>query len=118
MLSLICIIGCFFLQELYEESGINSWKSAYDITLPPNLLEMCRPNKCDLCDVSFTKPIVGKTHYAGKSHVGNTEKYLGKKTLNQLVYIIMVLSYCYNSDIMYILSNTRALVNLFQPIGA
>ena len=100
MLSLICIIGCFFLQELYEESGINSWKSAYDITLPPNLLEMCRPNKCDLCDVSFTKPIVGKTHYAGKSHVGNTEKYLGKKIQKQLVYIIMVFS---NNDIMYIL---------------
>ena len=78
---------------------------------------MCRPNKCDLCDVSFTKPIVGKTHYAGKSHVGNTEKYLGKKIQKQLVYIIMVFFFG-NSDIMYILSNTRALVNLFQPIGA
>ena len=75
----------FFLQELYEEAGINSWKAAYDTALPPNLLEMCRPDKCDLCDVPFTRPIVGKTHYAGKSHVGNTEKYLGKKIRKPLV---------------------------------
>ena len=80
----------FLSQELYEEAGINSWKAAYDTALPPNLLEMCRPDKCDLCNVPFTRPIVGKTHYSGKSHVGNTEKYLGKKIQKQLVYIIMV----------------------------
>ena len=68
----------FTSQDLYEAAGINLWKSAYDSELPKNLLEMCRPDKCELCSVTFTRPIVGKTHYAGKSHVANTAKFLSK----------------------------------------
>ena len=66
------------IQDLYEAAGINLWKATYDAELPQNLLEMCRPDKCDLCSVPFTRPIVGKTHYSGKSHVANTAKFLSK----------------------------------------
>ena len=62
---------------MYEAAGINIWKAGYDTELPANLLEMCRPDKCDLCNVPFTMPIVAKTHYAGKSHFANTTKFLG-----------------------------------------
>ena len=61
-----------------EASGINTWKACYDAELPPNLLEMCRPDKCDLCNIPFTTPIVAKTHYVGRSHMSKTAKFLGK----------------------------------------
>ena len=65
--------------EQYRAAGIDIWRSCYDAELPANLLEMCRPEKCDLCGVPFSKPIVAKTHYVGKIHCQKTAKFLGTR---------------------------------------
>merc|ERR1719361_955103 len=62
--------------EQYRAAGIDIWRSCYDAELPANLLEMCHPEKCDLCGVPFSKPIVAKTHYVGKIHCQKTAKFL------------------------------------------
>ena len=65
--------------EQYRAAGIDIWRSCYDAELPANLLEMCHPDKCDLCGVPFSKPIVAKTHYVGKIHCQKTAKFLGTR---------------------------------------
>ena len=69
--------------EQYRAAGIDIWRSCYDAELPANLLEMCHPDKCDLCGVPFSKPIVAKTHYVGKIHCQKTAKFLGKGAYNE-----------------------------------
>ena len=72
--------------EQYRAAGIDIWRSCYDAELPANLLEMCHPDKCDLCGVPFSKPIVAKTHYVGKMHCQKTAKFLGKGAINECTY--------------------------------
>lgn len=44
------------------------FQDMYETPLPPVILAMCLPSRCQLCNLPLSSPTVAKSHYEGKNH--------------------------------------------------
>ena len=63
----------------FEEISVSrSWAKLYDKDIPESLLEQCRDEACNICQVDMTSSVQGRQHYQGAKHEKKVRLMLSK----------------------------------------
>ena len=66
-------------KRTFEESSISrAWAKDYDKVIPESLLEQCREDLCNICQVEMTSSIQRRQHYVGSRHEKKINQMLSK----------------------------------------
>jgi len=56
------------VKERRADFKVESWLGDWDPPLPTPILVMCRVEKCEVCEATFTSVAMAKSHFEGKNH--------------------------------------------------
>ena len=56
------------VKERRADFKVESWLGEWDPPLPTPILAMCRVEKCEVCEATFTSVAMAQSHFEGKNH--------------------------------------------------